>query len=62
MIGRISLISHKSGSLLGVIELTVLCAFISRVSFLNGQIRGDSIVQVKEGGGVDSLTSLGKRH
>ena len=40
----------------------MLCAFISIVGFLSGQIKGDSIVQVTGGGGVDSLASLGKHH
>ena len=39
MFGWISLVSHHLGSLLGVIELTILCAFISIVGYSDGQIR-----------------------
>ena len=39
MVGRISVVSHHSQSLLGVIELTILCAFVCRVGYFDAQIR-----------------------
>ena len=39
MIGRIGVVSHHLRSLMGVIELTVLCAFVCKVRYFNAQIR-----------------------
>ena len=39
MIGWIGVVSHHLQSPLGAIELTVLCAFVSRVSYLIARIR-----------------------
>jgi hypothetical protein len=37
MVGRIGPVSHHLGSLLGAIELTVSCAFVCRVGYLDAQ-------------------------
>ena len=39
MIGRIGTVSHHLRSLLGTIELTILCAFIRKVGYFDGHIR-----------------------
>ena len=39
MIDRIGFVSKNLGSLLGAMELTVLCAFICKVGRSNAQIR-----------------------
>ena len=36
-VGRIGPISHHLGSLLGVVELTISCAFVCRVGYLVAQ-------------------------
>ena len=37
--GRITLVSHHLGLLLGVIKLTILCAFVCKVGYFDAQIR-----------------------
>ena len=39
VIDQISFVSHHSGSLLGAIELTILCAFTCKEEYFDGQIR-----------------------
>ena len=39
LMGQIGLVSHHSGSLWGVIELHVLCAFVCRVGYFDAQIK-----------------------
>ena len=39
MIGQIDVVSHHLQSLLGAIELTVLCVFACRVEYFDAQIR-----------------------
>ena len=39
MIGQIGVVSHHLRSLLGAIELTILCAFVCRVGYFDAQIR-----------------------
>ena len=39
MIGKIDYVSHHLESLSGVIELTVLCAFVFKVGYFDAQIR-----------------------
>jgi hypothetical protein len=46
MIGHISYVSHHSESILGVIELFVLCAFICRVGYFDTPSR--EIILYKE--------------
>lgn len=52
VIGWIGFGSHQLGSLLGAIELTVLCAILCRVGYFNAQIMG--VLLYKQGG----LTNL----
>ena len=39
MIGQIGVIPHNLRSLLGAIELIVLCVFVCRVGYFDAQIR-----------------------
>ena len=39
LIGQICLVSHHLESLLGAIELTILCAFICIVGYFDAQLR-----------------------
>ena len=43
VIGRIGYISHHLGSLLGAIELIVLCAFICKVGYFDAQIKDNPL-------------------
>jgi hypothetical protein len=38
-IGHICIVSYHLQSLLGVIELTILCAFVCKVGYFDAQIR-----------------------
>ena len=38
MTALINLISHHLGSLLGAIELTILCAFVNWICYLDAQV------------------------
>ena len=60
MIAWIGIISCHLQSLLGAIELIVLCAFMCKVGYFDAQIK--KTLLYKEGGGVDLLASLGKRN
>jgi hypothetical protein len=40
MISRIGVVSHHLQSLLGAIELAILCAFVRRVGYFEARIRG----------------------
>ena len=57
MIGQIGLVSHHLQSLLGAVELTVLCAFVCRVRYLDAQIRSTLLYKVR---GFDLLDCLRK--
>jgi hypothetical protein len=46
MIGWIGFISRHLGSLLGVIELTILCAFVCKVGNLDAHITTNFTIQV----------------
>lgn len=56
-IGRIIAVSHHLHLLLGVIELSVLCAFICRVGHSDAQIR---VILLYNLGVCDLLSSLRK--
>ena len=47
MIGHIGLVSHHLQSLLGAVELTVLCAFVCKVIYLDAQIRSIMLYKVR---------------
>jgi hypothetical protein len=46
--GHIGHVSCHLGSLLSAIELIVLCVFVCKVGFFDAQIKGHSIVQVRD--------------